>query len=166
MTRIVRNPRLRPEGAPFHWLRQLRCARRAVVVRGKRVLDLLAKTRPTQVLQAVIGRVVVDVVHGVLVVLFGEGKGDRHESVDEEMLAVNLASNVAIFTGFGGGDHAHGRFEAAEGGDLWFGGSFGSFDHVWMLPQKSTLSLCSECHRDSDDDVRTGSTRPENAFDF
>jgi hypothetical protein len=47
--------------------------------------------------------------------------------VDEVGFAVAIDLNVAAFAGFGGEDHALGGFEAAEGGDLWFGGSFGSF---------------------------------------
>jgi len=100
------------------------------------VLDLLALARPTQVLQAVVGRVVVDVVHGVLVVPLGEAEGDRHQPVDVVVFAVAKDANVTAFLGFGGGDHASGGFETAEGGDLRFGGSFGSFggfDHfLWL----------------------------------
>jgi hypothetical protein len=103
------------------------------------VLDLLALIRPAQVLQAVVGRVVVDVVHGVLVVPLGEAEGDRHEHVDSVVFAVAKDANVTAFFGFGGGDHASGGFESAQGGDLRFGGSFGSFgdfDHflfvLWM----------------------------------
>ena len=91
------------------------------------MLYLLAPTRPEQVLQAVVGRVVVDVVHGVLVVPLGEAEGDRHEPVDLVGFAVDFDANVAAFSRFGGGDHAPGGFETAEGGDLCFGGSFGSF---------------------------------------
>ena len=51
--------------------------------------------------------------------------------------AVDCDLNVAAWFGFGGGDHAKGGFEASEGGDLWFGGSFGDFggfDHLlWFL---------------------------------
>ena len=104
------------------------------------MLDLLSPTRPTEVLQAVVRRVVVYVVDGVLVVPLGEAEGDRHEYVDVVGFAVAKDANVAAFFGFGGGDHAKGGFEAAEGGDLWFGGSFcsfggfGGFDHfLWWL---------------------------------
>ena len=75
----------------------------------------------------VVGRVVVYVVDGVLVVLLGEAEGDRHEHVDEVGFAVDSDANVAALLGFGGGDDALGGFESAQGGDLWFGGSFGSF---------------------------------------
>ena len=82
------------------------------------MLDLLAFIRPAQVLQAGIGRVVVFVVDGVLVVPLGEAEGDRNEHVDVVGFAVDHDANVAAFLGFGGGDHAKGGFEASEGGDL------------------------------------------------
>jgi len=100
------------------------------------VLHLLAPIRPAQVLQAVVGWVVIDVVDFVLVVPLGEAGGDRHEHVDEVVFAVDLDLNVAAFLGFGGGDHAPGGLESSEGGDLWFGvsfGSFGGFDHFWFV---------------------------------
>ena len=99
------------------------------------MFGLLAPTRPAQVLQAVVGRVVVNVIHGVLVVPLGEAESARHEYVDVVLFAVATDLNVAAFHGFGGGDNASGGFEAPEGGDLWFGGivfgSFGDFDHFW-----------------------------------
>ena len=100
------------------------------------MITLLATTRPAQVLQAVVGRVVVDVVHGVLVVPLFEGEDDRHHSVDSEQFAVDFDFNVAALFGFGGVDHTSGGFESTEGGDLWFGGSFGSFgdfDHFGFV---------------------------------
>ena len=84
-------------------LRPLRGVRLAGLVRGVRVLDLLALARPAQVLQAVVGRVVVDVVHGVLVVPLGEGEGALHVHMDEVLYAVD--------------DDAEGGFEAPDGGD-------------------------------------------------
>ena len=87
----------------------------------------------------VVGRVVVSVVHGVLVVPLFEAEGDRHEHVDVVVFAVDMDLNVAAFGGFGGGDDAPGGFVSPEGGDLWFGGSFGSFssfgsfDHFWFV---------------------------------
>ena len=100
------------------------------------MLDLLAPARPAQVLQVVVGRVVVDVVHSGLVVSLVEGEGDRHHPVDVVEFAVDCDLNVAAWFGFGGGDHAKGGFEASEGGDLWFGGSFGDFggfDHLFVI---------------------------------
>ena len=91
------------------------------------MLGLLALARPAQVLQAVVGRVVVHVVDGVLVVPLGEAKGARHEPVDEVVFPVAKDLNVAAFSRFGGEDDALGGLESSEGGDLWFGGSFGSF---------------------------------------
>ena len=91
------------------------------------MLDLFALARPAQILQAVVGWVVIDVVDGVLVVPLGEAEGDRHQYVDLVGFAVDSDANVAAFGGFGGGDHASGGFVPPEGGDLWFGGSFGSF---------------------------------------
>ena len=108
------------------------------------MLDLLALIRPAQILQAVVGRVVVDVVDGVLVVPLGEAEGDRHEHVNAAGFAVDFDINVAAFFGFGGGDHAFGGFEASEGGDLRFGGSFGSFgdfDHLVALRSPLLLLL-------------------------
>ena len=93
------------------------------------MLGLFALIRPTQILQAVVGRVVIYVVDGVLVVPLGEAEGARHHSVDVVEFAVYSDANVAVFCGFGGGDHAKGGLESAQGGDLWFGGSFGSFYH-------------------------------------
>ena len=57
------------------------------------------------------------------------------------MFAVDSDFNVAAFSGFGGGDDTCGGLEAAEGGDLWFGGSFGDFDHfgVFSVVMKSFL---------------------------
>ena len=133
MTRSVRHPAFRPELAPFDRLRSLRGVRRAVLVRGVRVLDLLAPVRPAQILQAVVQRVVVYVVDSVLVVPLWEAEGDRHEHVDEVGFAVARDGNVAAFSGFGGEDDASGGFETSEGGDLWFGGSFGGFDHFWFV---------------------------------
>ena len=75
-------------------------------------------------------------VHGVLVVPLGEGEGECHEYVDVVVFAVDSDGNVTAFGGFGGGDDAKGGFETAQGGDLWFGGSFGSFgdfDHFCFL---------------------------------
>ena len=72
----------------------------------------------------------------VLVVPLFEAKGDRHEHVDEVLFVVDLDANVPAFGGFGGEDDASGRFEAAQRGDLWFGGSFGSFgdfDHFGVF---------------------------------
>ena len=97
------------------------------------MLNLLAPVRPAQVLQAVVGRIVVDVVDFVLVVPLGEAEGDRHEHVELVDFAVDSDGNVAVFPGFGGGNDAPGGFETSEGGDLWFGGSFGSFDHFWCV---------------------------------
>ena len=79
------------------------------------MLGLLALIRPAQVLQAVVGRVVVDVVPGVLVVPRGEAEGDRHQHVDVVAFAVDVDANVAAFFGFGGEDDALGGFEASEG---------------------------------------------------
>jgi len=129
VTRSVRHPFFRPELTPLDRLRLPLGARPAVLIRGVRVLDLLALIRPTQVLQAVVGRVVVYVIHGILVVPLFEGEGARHEHVDVVVFAVGHDANVAAFSGFGGGDDAKGGFESAEGGDLWLGGSFGSFHH-------------------------------------
>jgi len=81
------------------------------------VLDLFAPTRPAQILQAVVGWVVIDVVDGVLVVSLGEAEGDRHEHVDVVVFAVDSDFNVAAFSGFGGGDDARGGLESSEGGD-------------------------------------------------
>ena len=100
------------------------------------MLGLFALIRPAQVLQVVTGRVVIYVVDGILVVPLWEGEGDRHEHVDLVGFAVAVDANVAAFFGFGGGDHASGGLEAPEGGDLWFGGSFGSFgdfDHFFII---------------------------------
>ena len=44
------------------------------------------------------------------------------------VFVVDSDSNVAAFGGFGGGDHAPGRFETPEGGYL---NIFGSFDHLF-----------------------------------
>ena len=75
-------------------------------------------------------RVVVYVGHGVLVVPLGEVEGDRYESVHVVFFAIDHDRNVAAFFWFGGGDHTKGGFEAAEGGDLWFGDTtFGDFTH-------------------------------------
>ena len=101
MTRSVRHPTFRPELAPFDRLRSLRGVRRAVLVRGVRVLDLLAPVRPAQILQAVVRRVVVYVVDSVLVVPLWEAEGDRHEHVDEVVFAVDSDLNVALLTGLG-----------------------------------------------------------------
>jgi len=57
------------------------------------------------------------------------------------VFAVAKDGNVAAFGGFGGGDHALGRFEAPEGGDLWFGGSFGSFGGFDHFPWLNLLLL-------------------------
>ena len=75
-------------------------------------------------------------VHGVLVVPLFEAEGDRHEHVDLVVFAVATDGNIAAFFWFGGGDDASGGFESPEGGDLWFGGSFGNFggfDHFWFV---------------------------------
>ena len=143
VTRSVRHPFFRPEHASFDRLRKPRGVRGAGLVRGVRVLDLLAPTRPTQILQAVVGRVVIDVIHGVLVVPLGEAEGARHQHVDSVLFAVAKDLNVAAFLGFGSGNHAIGRFETPEGGDLWFGGSFGSFgdfDHFFVVVEFSSFN--------------------------
>ena len=58
--------------------------------------------------------------------------------------AVDFDGNVAAFSGFGGEDDALGGFETPEGGDLWFGGSFGSFgdfDHLCVFLWLNLLLL-------------------------
>ena len=73
-------------------------------------------------------------IHGVLVVLLGEVERDRDESVQLVVFAVDHDTNVAVFSWFGGGDHAKGGFEAAEGGNLWFGDTtFGDFYHFCVV---------------------------------
>jgi len=76
------------------------------------------------------------VVDCVLVVPLGDAEGDRHEHVELVFFAVDSDFNVAAFFGFGGEDHPSGGLESSEGGDLRFGGSFGSFggfDHFWFV---------------------------------
>ena len=69
-----------------------------------------------------------------LVVPLGEVEGDRDESVNLMVFAVDHDRNVAAFHWFGGKDHAKRGFEAAQGGDLWFGDtSFGDFHHFCVV---------------------------------
>ena len=56
------------------------------------------------------------------------------------VLVVVLDGTIAVCFGIGGGYDAPGGFVASEGGDLYFGGSFGSrfsFDHSHFLLRRS-----------------------------
>ena len=77
------------------------------------MLYLFAHVRPTQIFQAVVGRIAVDVVDSILIVPLGEVEGDRDESV-QDAFAIDLDANVAVFAWFGGGDHTKGGFEASK----------------------------------------------------
>ncbi len=78
------------------------------------MLGLFAHVRPSQVVQAVVGRIAVDVVDSILIVPLRQLEGDRDESVQLVALFFYLDLNVAAFGGFGCGDHAPGRFKASK----------------------------------------------------
>ena len=104
-------------------------ARRPGLIRGVRVADLLAAARPTQVVEAVVRGVVIDVVDRILVVPSGQIERHGHDAMEFVHLTVDHDSHIAVGMGFGGRDDSQVVPVATEVGNLGFGGSFGRFDH-------------------------------------
>ena len=71
-----------PNARPKTGFGSIGCARPSGLVRGVRVVDLLAAARPAQVVEAVVRGVVVDVVDRILVVPPGQIERHRHDAMD------------------------------------------------------------------------------------